>query len=974
MELIIESESGEYKLKKTGKKQTAAHPDGKATYDIHHNGQVIGKVEPYSAYKDTKKPGSRIVSKRKDVTRYSFTFHKDHGPAGHEMGTYMYMDRTSPKHALETAEREHKRWKQKNESVEIDEALDLQQRQKRAMIFRRYKAKIERSRELAKKRMAPDKNIKQRAYAQARQIVRRKVAGKRGAEYEKLGPTEKMIIDKMVEKRQKLIKKIALRLMPRVKQDERKRLQSFMKGQSMENHGAPEGHKTHNESLNNDFTKTFLPLVEKMVDGTGEPVKKPKAKKNSPIIQHAKFDEERMCKSSAYKAIAKKAKKSGISEDILGEVYNRGLDSWNEESGITQQQYAFARVNSYINQGKTYFNEDADLHEGIMKSIKRGLQGWEKGMHDVDTVKAATKTLSPEQKKQALAAKVSKGSPAELQQKLIKRDLRKEEVDQIDEVSLDTLDRYIDKASNDRTKQFGNERKYNNRLKGVSLALKKGNEKAAKEGPKKLKPIKTDYERQMDDAHRHIYKEDLDEGTIKVGTYMTKSGDALVLHKAEHDPKHHMLIRKSDGKVVAGHQGTSQEVHDKLTKEGLSGSLHEGREPGKAYVKRTKRNDGSSMIVSSDKWGHKKFWRDSEGGLKKAREHAKVDTIDEARLPKPEVGSHHHVDEDGSIGRHVVTGVHDGVVYTQNIKTKEKFDTPLRHWHSSSSPIKEDTEMSLYDKIQSKRAEMRKNPEPEKEPPYKRKPALTAHDRDRRRLDREDRAGSSSRIREETQIDELTKNTLHKYVSKAFKDVGDRAEKLRAQSFGNTTMDDKEYDAEVKKQMNRGKGINTALAKAGYELRGSLRKTGVKVMAKEEAKKCSECGMNPCTCNHPRKKMDTVERSAPNDGQTRQGEIKRKIIEGTTGNSQNDANKREIGTDSLVQAFKKDTPGQSAKVNEMFKDTFAKPVDEEVKAGDKQPVVVPAHTDAFGHTIPAKTVMRKTGRKILKTGNSHDGK
>lgn len=60
-----------------------------------------------------------------------------------------------------------------------------------------------------------------------------------------------------------------------------------------------------------------------------------------------------------------------------------------------------------------------------LKSLNRGMKGWEKGMHDVDTVKAATKSLSPDQKEKALAAKVGKGSPAELQQKLIKREKNK---------------------------------------------------------------------------------------------------------------------------------------------------------------------------------------------------------------------------------------------------------------------------------------------------------------------------------------------------------------------------------------------------------------------------------------------------------------------------------------------------------------------------------------------------------------------
>lgn len=64
--------------------------------------------------------------------------------------------------------------------------------------------------------------------------------------------------------------------------------------------------------------------------------------------------------------------------------------------------------------------------KGALKSLQRGMKGWEKGMHDVDTVKAATKSLSPDQKEKALAAKASKGSPAELQQKLIKREKKKQ--------------------------------------------------------------------------------------------------------------------------------------------------------------------------------------------------------------------------------------------------------------------------------------------------------------------------------------------------------------------------------------------------------------------------------------------------------------------------------------------------------------------------------------------------------------------
>ena len=78
--------------------------------------------------------------------------------------------------------------------------------------------------------------------------------------------------------------------------------------------------------------------------------------------------------------------------------------------------------------------------KGALKSLNRGMKGWEKGMHDVDTVKAATKSLSPDQKEKALGAKVGKGSPAELQQKLIKREKNKK----VDEGTDSKLEAFLD--------------------------------------------------------------------------------------------------------------------------------------------------------------------------------------------------------------------------------------------------------------------------------------------------------------------------------------------------------------------------------------------------------------------------------------------------------------------------------------------------------------------------------------------------
>lgn len=108
--------------------------------------------------------------------------------------------------------------------------LTIPQRMKRAMAIRRIEPKLKRSREVARRRMAGDKNLKKRSAAAAREIVRRKVAGDRGLRYQELSSSEKIQIDQMTEKRIKAIRNLAKKLYPRIKQAEQKRLASVLKG------------------------------------------------------------------------------------------------------------------------------------------------------------------------------------------------------------------------------------------------------------------------------------------------------------------------------------------------------------------------------------------------------------------------------------------------------------------------------------------------------------------------------------------------------------------------------------------------------------------------------------------------------------------------------------------------------------------------------------------------------------------------
>jgi hypothetical protein len=67
--------------------------------------------------------------------------------------------------------------------------------------------------------------------------------------------------------------------------------------------------------------------------------------------------------SAQNKGLAAKAKASKVPKSILEQVYRRGAAAWatGHRPGATREQWAMARVNSFITRGKTYSTADADL-------------------------------------------------------------------------------------------------------------------------------------------------------------------------------------------------------------------------------------------------------------------------------------------------------------------------------------------------------------------------------------------------------------------------------------------------------------------------------------------------------------------------------------------------------------------------------------------------------------------------------------
>ncbi len=109
----------------------------------------------------------------------------------------------------------------------LDEAvLSLQQRRQRALTMRKFKNKIKLARQKSMRKAATMDKLKNRARKKAINIIRAKVAGKKGANYNQLSPGEKMMIDKRVAKKKAVINKIAKRMIPQLRKLDLQRLNS----------------------------------------------------------------------------------------------------------------------------------------------------------------------------------------------------------------------------------------------------------------------------------------------------------------------------------------------------------------------------------------------------------------------------------------------------------------------------------------------------------------------------------------------------------------------------------------------------------------------------------------------------------------------------------------------------------------------------------------------------------------------------
>lgn len=297
--------------------------------------------------------------------------------------------------------------------------LGVKQRMMRGIQAKKNKAKLALARKIAKERMAKGPALKRRAQKIARKLMRVRAAGKRAKAYTNLSVADKIALDRLVKDKSKIIQAIAKKVVPRVRSREVQRLAGITPAQRTkvpmmmsfdpsEIIARPDTKKTDKtklrryteyykkiiedsgisiELLDREFNKILqerqdpIPVTLRGYRESGSKVKKdildmpiksqlPPQKKSQKVPEPTSVVEMTL---KEIKSLEEKASSSGVPFDILRQVFQRGMKAANQKRppGLTNQQAAFARISSFLNKGKAYQKEDADLAEMVEKAKKQ---------------------------------------------------------------------------------------------------------------------------------------------------------------------------------------------------------------------------------------------------------------------------------------------------------------------------------------------------------------------------------------------------------------------------------------------------------------------------------------------------------------------------------------------------------------------------------------------------------------------------
>lgn len=243
-------------------------------------------------------------------------------------------------------------------SLQERKALTLAQRQQRARQIKRIQPKLKRAKELSQAKLAGPQKLQRRAEAKARALLKSRIAARKDIPYAELTTSEKIQVDTAVAKKTKLIKRIAARLLPKLRKAEFERLKSYHSGAPMKS--------LHTVTASEEFSGLFNDLNAKstleLVDIIENAITKFEKEGNPIGITLRRMLNSTVGTDPITETLIKKAEKTGIPFSTLKEVFERGASLYEENDRQTREQVAFNRVNSYIAKGKAW-NLDADLRE-----------------------------------------------------------------------------------------------------------------------------------------------------------------------------------------------------------------------------------------------------------------------------------------------------------------------------------------------------------------------------------------------------------------------------------------------------------------------------------------------------------------------------------------------------------------------------------------------------------------------------------
>jgi hypothetical protein len=299
-----------------------------------------------------------------------------------------------------------------------------------------------------------------------------------------------------------------------------------------------------------------MPTADEPTDAnkkTADKVRAMMAKEKKPV----KEEIEDMVNEAA-DGLADKAKKSGVSLSTLKKVYARGIAAWNSghRPGTTPQQWAHARVNSYITKGKgTYHGADKDLRsEGTDMPFEKP---YKKVADRKDEYGNTVKNVAKHLAKKAMNKQ------------------KNEEVEQIDEISADMAHRYL---------KGKRERDYDISPDGTSSKLKKPQSfakmnKDVKSSMRALRTIEKAKKANEEAEHTNCgtpeccgqcdTAEQIDElSKATVGRYINKAKDSIdtASYRQGHKEAHGSSSKPLEKKLTKRHKGIETAVK-KLTKE-----------------------------------------------------------------------------------------------------------------------------------------------------------------------------------------------------------------------------------------------------------------------------------------------------------------------------------------------------------------------------------------------------------------------